>query len=530
MALDPSSLEPVPSATAEAAVDALQRVLESAAFARAEQCRRFLSYVAHETMAGRGEALNERAIGRLALDRPTDLDTRDDPSVRMLARRVRERLDRYYSGEGRKDPVRIAIPIGQYALSFSTHLPAPEPRAEAASDIPMIVVTRFASEGRASATDRLAAGLCESLVHALTRFPGIRVAGPLAAGAWPAGLDAIDAGNRADASFVMYGSVRASMGVVRVHARLLETQRGEVVWSEQLEVAGAAGEPFGAEDELVARLAAAVADHRGAAHRAALPPARGEQPSGYAALARYYAFVDGLDPGEGAAALDDLTAAVAQDPSSALLTGALASLHSIAVLMRGRDAAGPSYELAEQFARRSLALDPRLPFGHGALATTALARGDESTCLAHVAEMLEAVPHHPTFLYRAGLLTAGCGRWDDGIAIIERATRLNPHHPSHQRTLLVIDRLRRGDVAAALAHAELISFRGYVWGPLCLAMCLKEIGDHDGARRQVDALLAESPDFFDRAFEILSAAPAISLGTAEFLLGHVRELDAIRGA
>jgi adenylate cyclase len=508
------------------ASEAVRRVLDSAAFARAEQARRFLAYVAHETLEGRSDGLNERSIARLALGRSVDFDARDDAGVRVLATRVRARLDQYYDTEGRLDPIRLSIPRGQYALAVTAHQPIAAGRAPTSTDGPMIAVTRFVSDGPQS--DVLAAGLSESLVHALTRFPGVRVAGPLTAGDGMS-ADAVDTGNRTAARFVLYGSVRLSATTVRANVRVAETTRGEVVWSEQFDADRATFGGFGVEDDIVERLAGAVADYRGVALRS--PAGAGhlsDQPAGYLAIAGFYRFLDTLDLAEGLAVLADLEAAALVEPDNAVLLGLVAAAHAIPVLMFGAEGASESFATAQAYAERALLLDPRNPHAHSALATLSLAAGDPDACLAHLDVLLDEVPHHPSFLYQAGLLTAGCGRWDDGIAIIERAIRLNPHHPSHQRVLLVIDRLRRGDVAAALNQAQLVRFDGYIWGPLCLAICLEELGLADEARREVAALEAVAPDFFDRPADHIGAAPAISADILDFLVGHVDDLAALR--
>jgi adenylate cyclase len=525
----PSTDENADASTASV-IAAMQRVLESEVFAKAEQSRRFLAFVAHETLAGRGAQLNERSIARLGLGRSADVDVRDDPSVRVLARRVRERIDRYYSGEGQGDSLRISIPIGSYALKCSSHRPpATAVGVPPAADGPMIAVTRFVSGGRGTVGHIHAAGLSESLVHALTRFPGVRVAGPLTPSTAAVGIDAIDIGVRTSARFVLFGRVRDIEHVIRVNVHLTETTFGEVVWSEQFDVDADTYGGFGAEDEIVARLAAQIADHHGPALRTpVLPTHLSDDPAGYQAINGYYEFVESLDPVRGEVVIADLERAVTAQPHNAFLVGMLASAHSVVVLMRGANGARESVTRAVEFGHAALTLDPSSPFALSALATAELALGDRSACLKHTTALLESAPHHPSFLYRAGLLTAGCGRWDDGIALIRRATRLNPHHPSHFRTMLVIDHIRHNDMAAALAEAQLIRFERYIWAPLCIAICLKEMGMTREASEEVSALVVVAADFFERPRELISAAPAIPDEVVELLLRHVDDLERLR--
>src|SRR5215831_9149709 len=96
----------------------LAGVLSSAAFAQVDRLKRFLRYVAEETLAGRSEKLKEYPIGVEVFDRETSFDPRTDPIVRVQARRLRARLGRYYEEEGRNEELRIELPKGSYAPVF----------------------------------------------------------------------------------------------------------------------------------------------------------------------------------------------------------------------------------------------------------------------------------------------------------------------------------------------------------------------------------------------------------------------------
>ena len=84
--------------------ETLTRVLASAAFSGSERSRAFLAYVVTETLAGRGDRLSERTVGRRALDHGAAFDGRTDASVRVRATRVRKALRRLRRGGGRCGP------------------------------------------------------------------------------------------------------------------------------------------------------------------------------------------------------------------------------------------------------------------------------------------------------------------------------------------------------------------------------------------------------------------------------------------
>jgi Tol biopolymer transport system component len=94
----------------------LERILASDVFARAQQLRRFLSFVVEQTLAGESHSLKESVLARELYGKGSDFDGGADPVVRVDARRLRDKLREYY--QGRSDLVVISLPKGSYVPSF----------------------------------------------------------------------------------------------------------------------------------------------------------------------------------------------------------------------------------------------------------------------------------------------------------------------------------------------------------------------------------------------------------------------------
>jgi hypothetical protein len=92
---------------------ALDRILASEEFARARRLSDFLRYVVEGALED-GARRKGYTIGVEALGRSERFDPDIDPVVRVTASRLRAALARYYAGEGRGDPVVIAMPPGGY--------------------------------------------------------------------------------------------------------------------------------------------------------------------------------------------------------------------------------------------------------------------------------------------------------------------------------------------------------------------------------------------------------------------------------
>src|SRR5215470_438726 len=78
----------------------VQRILASGIFATADRMKRFLGFVVDQTLAGKGDDLNESSLGIEVYDRNETFDPRVDSIVRVDAGRLRSKLREFYESEG----------------------------------------------------------------------------------------------------------------------------------------------------------------------------------------------------------------------------------------------------------------------------------------------------------------------------------------------------------------------------------------------------------------------------------------------
>jgi len=95
----------------------LGRILESVQFSSSPQVRQFLVYVSEAALNGR-EHLNQVEIAEQALGKTGDFNPIDDASVRRVATLARQKLQHYYTSDGRDDPVIITLPVRSYVPIF----------------------------------------------------------------------------------------------------------------------------------------------------------------------------------------------------------------------------------------------------------------------------------------------------------------------------------------------------------------------------------------------------------------------------
>ncbi len=137
--LGPGSLTPFPPS--DPRWELALRVSQSALFRKGTKLRAFLLYICENAILGRNENLTAQLIGTKVFGRSPEYDLNEDNIVRVEARELRKRLEAYFAGEGRNEPVVIEIPKGSYAPVFRLrHQPAEavalEPAAPPVPDSP----------------------------------------------------------------------------------------------------------------------------------------------------------------------------------------------------------------------------------------------------------------------------------------------------------------------------------------------------------------------------------------------------------
>jgi hypothetical protein len=96
----------------------VQRILAGKEFQRANRLRDFLLYIVDRKFANAPQEVSETLIGQRVFGRPAAYNTGEDSIVRTEARVLRQRLDRYFAGEGAAEPILLEIPKGSYLPVF----------------------------------------------------------------------------------------------------------------------------------------------------------------------------------------------------------------------------------------------------------------------------------------------------------------------------------------------------------------------------------------------------------------------------
>ncbi|MBX3286287.1 MAG: hypothetical protein KF703_13145 [Actinobacteria bacterium] len=478
--------------------DALATLLDEAPFANAASQRRFLRYVVDEELAGRGAALKEWSIARIALGESTSFDPRVASRIRVLAGRVRTSLARYYDGPGAGDPVRIDVPKGGYVPTFAWAEFGPAASGGGSPVGPTVAVVAFLDLTPGEHPDYLAYGFSESLVAALARHGIGPVVGPLVDSEPGPGTDRPVAQALAvDADLLLTGCVRTAGGVTRWDVRLTDVASASIRWSGTFEDRLASGAPFDAEDRIVEQLGALLADPLGVILRVGPRVPRTTDRDVYRAMLAYYDYGRSLDVSREEEVIDGLERAHRKDPGNPIVASMLAATLMFKGVgeLGGRPLSEEDLRRAVDLARAADRAVPPNPLAQLVLAFDRLLAGDADDARRRMRNLLASESLSPTFRSMCGIGLLLSGDWRDGVDQLCEALALNPDHPRWQHGFLSLDALALGRPDIALEEARLVDAPGLVWGPLLRAAALGASDRIEEARAELgrvdgDALLA----------------------------------------
>lgn len=132
-------------------------------------------------MNGGSDRTKEYIIDVEVFDRGPSFDPRVDPVVRVEARRLRTKLEKWHDTQGHDSEILIELPTGAYSAVFRRRN-EPAQTNSAPATHKTVAVLPFANLNRDPELDYFSDGLTEELIHALTRVSGLHVF------AWPSAL------------------------------------------------------------------------------------------------------------------------------------------------------------------------------------------------------------------------------------------------------------------------------------------------------------------------------------------------------
>lgn len=427
----------------------LERILRSPGFLHSERMSRFLRCVVERALSGHGEELKEYLLGVEVFDRRTDYDPRVDPIVRVEARRLRSKLEEYYSRDGKDSEIRIELPKGAYVPCFGRPGPATPAAPERSRSVAVLPIH---NNSRDNEHDYLCEGITQEIIHALTKATGLRVVAWQTAARFAAKeTDATAVGKQLDVSYVLQGTLRTAGGRLRLLAQLIDTATNEYVWSESYDRQIA--DIFDIEQEISAAIVRALQTQIGTCRR----PTANPEVYGLYVKGRYHwnkRTVDGLRR-----SVEMFQAALALEPDFALGHAGLADAY-ILLADYAAESSASVVGCARAAAKRALSIDPTLGEAEASLGLiTSLHDWDWELAGEHYRRAFTLNPSYATtyFWYAIDYL-ALLGRFAEAHRVARTALELDPLSAILREGIGYVYLLERDFEMAEQKLRELIDF------------------------------------------------------------------------
>ena len=542
---DPDGRDPSAEAvTPEEAQEALTRILSSRTFSQAEKLAEFLEYVVIHAIRGDRSSLKETCIGIGLYNRSPGYDPKIDSLVRTQARRVRERLERYYREEGASDPVVISIPKGGYIATFhrrDAEEPLPETPPAAVSPIEethpaprrmwrlallatcLTVIAlasswKFATKNKApvvpspqttarilvlpfrgnlsNAEDHVYGhAMSDSVVASVAGINGLTVTTPPEPSAESPSTAEYDAAQamKAGANYVITGQFDRQTENASASIKLLNVGSGEVIWSHRYTF------PWSrlvrTEQEMSNAVASRLSRHMGESHSSLalhVPPSSPEAYREYLAghhaalTARKTASAEAFNAG-----VTHLERSLALEPGNPETHAALAVL-LVSQAMPWTRASKSYFEAAESHAMRALERAPRSSDALAVLARCSVLRRNLETAIDFATRAVESEPGNAEALSALAEVYTAVGFYE---------AALDAYLQASQKTFAAVEPLVFGSVLAA------------------------RLGKIQVAESLIDSHVKADPDgIFDQIAQGLLAGAKGDLGTAERIHARVRDI------
>ncbi len=488
----------------------LKRILVSPTFMTGKKVSRFLRFVVEQSLNGKSDGIKQYTVAVEALGYSADFDPATNPTVRIVARRLRRALDEYYHGQGIEDPIRIDIPKGSYVPTFlenppASHMPGSSECVSPAAALlpvdasrPSIAVIMFDYLNAKDEFGYMATGLTEEIIIALTLFPNFMVVGPLSKGFISSqDLNARSIGQQHGVRFVLDGTIRLNDQKLRLTIRLADTISGQQLWGQTLDCGLENGSILESENNVVDQIVATIADSYGVIPRTLTKESlarRNESSEVYQAILHYYHYFRVLTEESYADAMNALEKAVQHNPDHALATAALGDLVATTYLF-GYEEDESLLARAEALGRKALALDPNCQVAHWTMAFIHFLKYQRSLFLDEVKKCLQLNPNNAHFIAVLSMHVGMVGEWDRAMKLMGKAMRLNPHHPGWYHIVAFMNSYRQGDYDLALIEARRFNTPDIFWDPLIRAAVLGQLDRRSEAKVALDELLTLMPDF-----------------------------------
>ena len=378
---------------------------------------------------------------------------------------------------------------------------AADDASEAAGEMPMppkpsIAVLPFDNISGDPAQEYISDGVTENIITGLSRFRDLLVIASNSTFAYKGkGVGLQEVSRALGARFVLEGSVQKSSERIRVTARLIDGMTGQHLWSERYD--RGVEDILAVQDDVTDMIVSQLATAYGGRLRKAWQGSIGK--IGPKNLRAYDYHQRGLDTYNRFTKDDVIEArewfrkAIEIDPGYGKPYAKIAWSHLTDVNMGWSANDAGSLATARDFADLAIAHDDDEAWGHWALAGYHLYCGQHDRAVAEYSRALELNPNDADVLNDFGQCLSYAGRAADGVEVVRRAMRLNPHHPEYWKMQFGPILFDARQYEEAIATLQSLRSLDTILAQLYLAASHAALGHAERAREAVARISAFRP-------------------------------------
>ncbi|MBT3532667.1 MAG: tetratricopeptide repeat protein [Rhodospirillaceae bacterium] len=425
---------------------------------------------------------------------------------------VRDRIDVSFDDLGEIQvknitrPVRVWRWLPTSQTDGLTVLSAAGNETLALPDKPSIAVLPFDNMSGDPEQEYFSDGISEDIITALSKANWLMVIARNSSFTYKGrAVDISQVGKELGVRYVLEGSVRKAGNRIRVTAQLIDTEDNDHLWAERYDRELA--DIFDLQDEITETITARIDSELRASE---IERSRRKPPANLTAWDLYqrgFWHFYRYNAADNASATTLFKQAAEADPDFALAYSGIAYTRYTAVFQGFSK--NPQEDIAEglEVARKAVLLDDKEGFAHFVLGRMLTLSGDGEQAIAELEKSLDINPSFAHAYYGLSLALMWYGRAAEAKAVVETALRLSPRDPLRYGMLTVRanSSLLSGDHQDAVEYMKKAIFErnDTVWQNLLLAAALAGAGQEDEARRAIDALHLNWPDFTLATFETM---------------------------
>lgn len=397
---------------------------------------------------------------------------------------------------GEQQVKNIAKPVRVYRVR-SDIKPISQPSASGPSlpDKPSIAVLPFVNMTGDHAHDYLGDGITENIITGLSRYRDLSVIASYSTFSYKGkALKIQDVARELGVRFVLEGSVQKSSTRVTITAQLIDGLSGVHLWAERFD--------RGVEDIttvldelteiIVAELATTYGGRLGKAWRGRVERTSPQNFQAYDYFQRGIDVFNLFTKGCTATAIQWFEKAIDRDPSYGKPYAKIAWAHLVDVWLGWSEDTEFSMAEALKFATAAIQHDDDEAWGYWAMAGYHMFGGDHDRAISAYQRALELNPNDADVLNDFGQCLSFAGRATEGLEIVHKAMRLNPHYPVYwimQLGPIYFDARRYEDAISTLEklHSKEIGIQLY------LAASQAALGHTDQARATMASVIELDP-------------------------------------